>query len=318
MFRAAFPSAEDDCEKQESSWVKANFDLTGANGGAGKDALRLAGTWVNPKVAATIAPDYRLEEVIQPLVNAAPDPMQDYRRSTKPASPHVNGSSSPVKGAAARNETDTRTSPSPGTPFAKRRKEQSSSPAKAELTVAPRRSGRTPSPAPATVVKETVIQTTTTTTTRASRSKATKVTRTPTKASTVGRASGRLTPVEPDQEESEDVFDVPGPDMHEDIKEQQEMIARLKAEREAGKASENQSESQAPKRVREDEDKPLQFDFREPQEHLAVEEREIKSNKRLKLQPQQKSAAWGFFLFAAGLAAAYVNPFDLIFRYSLK
>lgn len=286
--------------------MKANFDLTGANGGAGKDALRLAGTWVAPEVAAAVASAYRLEEVIHPLVIANPDPAQDYRRSTKPSSPHVNGNSSPAKAVASRVEVNAPTSPTPGGPAAKRRKEQPSSPTKAETNVLPRRSGRTPSPAPVAVVKETTTQTMT----RSSRGKMTKTTRTSVKTATVGRASGRLTPVEPDQgqeEDDEDVPEVPGPDMHEDVREQQEMIARLKAEREAQDVSAvpmKQSDSQASKRSREEEDKPLQFEFREPQDQLPVARRETKSNSRLNLEPQQKSAVWGAFLFAAGLAAA--------------
>ena len=108
--------------------------------------------------------------------------------------------------------------------------------------------------------------------------------------------------------------------MQDDVAEQKELIAKLKAEREtkesAAGASDSkpsavpiqQSDSQSSsKRGRESEgDEPLQFNFREPDEQEAVAKREIKSNRRisLDLEPQQKSAAWGALWFAAGLAAA--------------
>ncbi|KAI5121212.1 hypothetical protein M0805_007222 [Coniferiporia weirii] len=325
MFRAAFPSAPEDSEKTESSWVKANFDSFGANGGGGKDVLRLAGTWVRPDVAATIAPLYSLDYVISPLVNASPDPGQEYRRSTKPASPQVNGTTSPARSANPRIEVDAPASPTPAGPGpAKRRKEFSpiASPpsAPAEMLPVPRRSVRTASPAP---ISSATISQTTTQTTRISRTKASKA-RTFIKPAATVKPSSRLTPVESDHahnddDADEDVAEVPGPDMHEDVAEQKDLIAKLKAERaereEDPKASGSsavpiqQSDSQSSKRSREEDDQPLKFQFREP-EAQAVTTRQIKSNKRLSLdlEPQQKSAAWGALWFAAGLAAAATIP----------
>lgn len=111
-----------------------------------------------------------------------------------------------------------------------------------------------------------------------------------------------LTPNEEEEEEEEEAADVPGPDMHQDIAEQQAIIARLKAERAAKEAG----SSQIVKRDRDENEEQLQFQFREPEEQNAVATRVVRSNKRLQLnlEPQQKSAAWGALWFAAGLAAA--------------
>ncbi|KAG9095241.1 hypothetical protein FRC06_009989 [Ceratobasidium sp. 370] len=80
MFRASFPSAGDEAEKIDSNWVKANYDLTGANGG-GK--LRLAGTWVPPALAVHLAPSYSLSQVVFPLAEAQPDATASYRKSSR-------------------------------------------------------------------------------------------------------------------------------------------------------------------------------------------------------------------------------------------
>ena len=88
MFRAAFPSAHQEAENMENTWVKTNFDNHNTNG-SGRDPaarLRLAGTWVTAEVAQYLAPEYNLEHIIRPLANAQPDSHQPYRRSTK-ASP---------------------------------------------------------------------------------------------------------------------------------------------------------------------------------------------------------------------------------------
>lgn len=316
MFRAAFPTAPEDYEKVEASWVKANYDSYGANG-TGRDAaskLRLAGTWIHPDVALTLAPHYSLEHVIEPLTTVHPDPSQEYRRSTKPQSPHVNANTNPSPSKAGpRIEVNAPpASPSPASgPAAKRRKESSpvvAAPIPAESLPPPRRSGRTSiSPAPQVA--------------RPPRSKGTRTTRGQVKPASVnGRVSTRLTPAESDHAppaedaEGDDIAEVPGPDMSQDIAEQKEMIAKLKAERDAKASSTKfppaepivKTESQASKRSREEEEKPLQFNFKEPDEENAVVVRPIASNSRLSLdlEPQQKSAAWGALWFAAGLAAA--------------
>ena len=123
------------------------------------------------------------------------------------------------------------------------------------------------------------------------------------------------------------------PDMHEDIREQQELIAKLKADREAAKAQKQQEETEesAPspsqhetekvltedesistKRPREDEPTELRFNFKEPVQSEEVGERAIATNNRVRrmlsqLPPERKSLAWGALAFAAGLGAMYVH-----------
>ncbi|EJD06464.1 uncharacterized protein FOMMEDRAFT_138422 [Fomitiporia mediterranea MF3/22] len=317
MFRAAFPTAGEDLEKSESAWVKQNYDSAGANGGPGKDKLRLAGLWIRPEVAKELAPAYSLDHIITPLLTAHPDPSQEYRRSQRQTVPQANGvTSSPVKPSNTNPRTDVAPSSPPGSPKPKRRKESSPqimSPKKAPLETLPplRRSARVTSPTPIPPPAQ-ALATPTTRTTR------TKVAKTP-KVTAVPEATGRLTPEEDDYEGSDDVAEVPGPDMHDDIAEQKELIANLKAERESKEATASedvsavpikQSDSQGSKRAREEEGQPLKFEFREPDEQNAVANREIKSNRRLSLdlEPQQKSAAWGALWFAAGLAAAATIP----------
>jgi len=88
MFKAAFPTAPEESEKTESAWIRANYDVAGANGSAGTDGvpkLRLNGTWVSVALAQHIAPEYGLEEILKPLITARPDPKLEYRKSSKSA-----------------------------------------------------------------------------------------------------------------------------------------------------------------------------------------------------------------------------------------
>ncbi|KAH8117707.1 hypothetical protein DFH11DRAFT_853462 [Phellopilus nigrolimitatus] len=337
----AFPSATEEAEKIEASWVKSNFDSYGANGGPGRDNLRLAGTWVRPEIAATIAPMYSLDHVISPLVNAEPQPGQQYRRSTKPASPQVNGNASPTK--ATTNPRFEVTAPPPlfappsptlaaGPGPTKRRKESlpvTTSPTKppAETLPPPRRSGRTVSPAP----MPPAVSQQTAPATRASRAKTAKPSRASTNLGTAGKPSSRMTPVESDHARHDDdgddddvdndIAEVPGPNMHEDFEEQMNLIKKLKAERAAKEVATTeissqasavplqQLDSQSSKRSREEDDEqPMKLNIREPDAQSAVVTRKIKSNKRLSLEPQQKSAAWGALWFATGLAIAATIP----------
>jgi hypothetical protein len=120
MFRAAFPNVVDDLERVETTWIKANFDIGGANGGhSGK--LRLAGMWVPTEVALWLAKGYHLEKILPPLANASPDPQQSYRKSSRGSAP-----SSPAHSVA----------PPPYTPTApqnKRRREDNSASSPATL-----------------------------------------------------------------------------------------------------------------------------------------------------------------------------------------
>ncbi|KAG9082747.1 hypothetical protein FS749_006596 [Ceratobasidium sp. UAMH 11750] len=146
MFRASFPSAGDEAEKIDSNWVKANYDLTGANGG-GK--LRLAGTWVPPALAVHLAPSYSLNQVVYPLAEAQPDATASYRKSSRhttngPVNNNMNALSSPFK--TTRPLTTVTESPAPPT---KRTKRESASPIRARVA------------APASPLKQAVLPTTT-------------------------------------------------------------------------------------------------------------------------------------------------------------
>jgi hypothetical protein len=61
MWRAAFPSfvANSHQEKDETNWVKSNFDLTNAPG----EKMRLAGVWIPLDLARYLAPSYNLSGV---------------------------------------------------------------------------------------------------------------------------------------------------------------------------------------------------------------------------------------------------------------
>lgn len=122
------------------------------------------------------------------------------------------------------------------------------------------------------------------------------------------------------------------PDVDEDIREQKELIAKLKADREAAKAQQQQEEeapspsqretekaltedeSAGAKRSREEETQELRFNFKEAGEAEEVTERAVATNSRVRvlsqLPPERKSLAWGALAFAAGLGAMYVP--DLI------
>ena len=114
------------------------------------------------------------------------------------------------------------------------------------------------------------------------------------------------------------VDDATHPSMKDDLQEQQELIARLKAERDAAKAQLAASQSQrlaeemleedetVSKRPREEDPKELRFNFKEPAEG-EVAERAIATNRRVglyaRIPPERKSLAWGAIAFAAGMGA---------------
>lgn len=325
----------------------------------------MAGTWVHPETASELAPLYYLEPIVTSLLSARPDPNQEYRRSTKAGSNNnsnnsnapptsastENGASSPVK-ASGRAPLSPRASPKP----TKRRREEreatpdSQSSTGGGLGLPTRRVVRGSSPALPVVPgsgsgspNTQRISRTKMTKTVVNRSSPVKGESSPKKAGVTATATAATTTrsviVEKvREEEDEEVVDVPGPNMHEDIAEQKELIAKLKAERDANTAAaalaaaaskteaedskegkeEEEEETQVPepepqssKRAREDEQEGgqqevLQFKFREPEEQEVIAAREIRSNKRLSLdlEPQQKSAAWGALWFVSGLAAA--------------
>ncbi|EKM58366.1 uncharacterized protein PHACADRAFT_252627 [Phanerochaete carnosa HHB-10118-sp] len=290
MFRTAFPTAPEDVERKEAAWVKATYDTSGANK-SGK--ARFAGTWVNPDVALEIAKDYNLEPVIVPLADASPDPNMVYRKSQKLLQQQPTPVASPVAhtGAAARDAA----------PPAKRRRDASPT-ASATLVNPSAETGATPARrstrqrSPATV---------------------TPAAKTPKTPKTIKAVHEHLVSIHTNsdetavEEEDMEIVKVAQPNVEEDVREQKELVERLKADRSAAEASqmlavEGSTQSVAPKREREDEKVEYKLDIKEPE----TEERAVVSNSRVRVQmpPERKSLAWGALLFAAGLGAVTFLP----------
>ena len=304
MFRAAFPTATDESERIEANWVKANFDNTGGNR-TGK--ARFAGTWVAADVAISIASDYSLDKIIPPLTDAKPDPNTEYRKSSRAQQQQTPDKESP---APKQLPTPSPSVPTPNPP--KRRREASPVPAKSPSVAATsptksplgpaatRRSQRTASPAPSPTTKFASPKV-------AGTMKSPKVLRSPVKA----RRLEVVTPAGSDETAVEDdVPEVPGPDVAEDIREQKEMIEAFKAQREAklwvqsaNDGDEAMDEGSERKREREEEDASLQFNFQEPE----TKERTIATNRRIsrlpEMTPERRSFAWGVAAFAAAVGA---------------
>ncbi|KAK7033126.1 apses transcription [Favolaschia claudopus] len=291
MFRAAFPNAPEDLEKREVQWVKDTYDLTG-NNGSSKDTsvTRLAGTWVSPAVALELGEQYFLGDLIHSVVQAKPDPTANYRRSKKDAAPTPPTSAQPP----SRTLSTTASSMASPTP-AKRRKESSPAPAPPPVTpVAPRRSTRTKSPAPKS--------SSTMSLTSAAKSMSTK--RNSRREEVVTPGGSDETVVD---EEGDVIEESVGSELREqDLAEQRDMIANLKAQRDKTLAKQAVADDDAPpaklKRVREEENKQLEFEFKEPE----IGERAIATNRRI--TPTQKSAVWGMVAFAFGMTAVSFLP----------
>ncbi|KAH7884501.1 hypothetical protein F5I97DRAFT_1889960 [Phlebopus sp. FC_14] len=298
MFRAAFPSANENDERKETQWVKDNYDLSGNNGSAKEPHIvRLAGTWISPSTALLpeLAESYHLGAVIPHVAKASPDPSASYRRSTNKATPKAVPPSSPVHSPAKAPLTP---APSMTMPTPKRRRESSPAPAPAPPPQSslppPRRSTRTKSPAPPPLPMAV---------------KSPKAVRT----ARAIRVAEVTTPGGSDEtivEEEAEAIEIAKPSMAQDIAEQKELIERLKAEREAP-MMEVDSAPAPLKRVREDDDEQekeqLRFNFKEPE----TEERQIATNRRVSrfhLEPKQKSFAWGVAAFAIGMGAVSFLP----------
>ena len=126
-------------------------------------------------------------------------------------------------------------------------------------------------------------------------------------------------------DEDSEAAKVAEPSMAEDIQEQKELIAKLKADRAAARAKakaivEAEAEEGVPgpseedaedggageKRQREEEPTEYRFNFKEPGQE-EVGERAVATNSRLRriaqMPPERKSLAWGALAFAAGLGA---------------
>ncbi|KAJ7227154.1 hypothetical protein GGX14DRAFT_628458 [Mycena pura] len=293
MFRAAFPNAPDDAEKREVQWVKDTYDLTGNNGSSKDPSItRLAGTWISPTVAVDLGKEYLLGELIQSVVQAQPDPKANYRRSGNKAK-----ESAPAPPLSSASQTASRTLPTPPSPRrtspnpAKRRKESSPAPALPAVTpISPRRSTRTkspnPRPAPMPSLSSVVA-------------KSAKKTR---RAELETPGGSDETAV--DEEGAAVVEESVGTELREqDLAEQRDMIADLKAQRDIFLATQRKAADTPAKlkRARDDDDsRPLEFDFKEPE----IGERVIATNRRI--TPSQKSFVWGVMAFAFGMTAVYV------------
>lgn len=91
-----------------------------------------------------------------------------------------------------------------------------------------------------------------------------------------------------------------------DLEEQRDLIARLKAER-AGSDDMMITSGGAEKREREDEEAPLALNIKEPEK----DQRLVVTNSRvrgLNLDTKQKSFAWGVAAFAVGFGAITYLP----------
>ncbi|KAF9524828.1 hypothetical protein CPB83DRAFT_860542 [Crepidotus variabilis] len=347
MFRAAFPHATDYEEKSEVQWVKDTYDLAGTNGSTKDATItRLAGTWVHPPLAVELGKSYALGALIESMVAATPDPSGTYRRSGKAAANKDTTNTAPSAPSPARMTTTTTTvqsstivvskpvsaakslptpSPTAGNPPAKRRKDSSpapvpsytkppsirASPVKPPSTTStltnPRRSARARTRSKSPAPKPLTAMTTVRTPKRASKKD---------QVSSVTPGSSELTAVDEEGPAFEE-----GPAgtelMEEDILEQQQLIENMKSQRAAAAAakadeahmdvSEEASTSSNKKRDREEDNEPLLFEFKEPEN----EERQIATNRRVgrfALEPRTKSFAWGVAAFAVGMGAVTFLP----------
>lgn len=88
-----------------------------------------------------------------------------------------------------------------------------------------------------------------------------------------------------------------------DLAEQRDMIADLKAQRDKALAVKNTDDAPTKlKRAREEENQKLEFEFKEPE----IGERVIATNRRI--SPTQKSVVWGVVAFAFGMTAVSFLP----------
>jgi hypothetical protein len=299
MFRAAFPSATDEAERAESSWIKAHWNISGANK---QGSARFAGTWVTHEVAVQLAEDYQLSFVIQPLTDAVPDPNMVFRKSAR-ALQQPTPAASPISAVA--NIADT--------PPVKRRREGSpaATPKRSQAQPTPRRAATPQRMAAAVASPRRPIRVTSPASESVAQISVTSVVTTVTEE----RASNGSddTAVEDD---TQDLARVAEQNMEEDIREQKELVSRLKAEAEAkardtlkpvsvadsiADVEQVVSSETIPKRAREEEPTEYTLNIKEPE----VGERAIVTNKRVQtnMRPEQKSLAWGALLFAAGVGA---------------
>ena len=297
MFRATYPQASEDAEKAEINWIKNNYELSGANK---TGRARFAGTWASIDVALNIADTYSISHLLPSLINAVPDPAQIYSKSrgkatTQPLTPQPTPPSPPKPSGPNKRRKEatpqpaTRGSPAPP-PTPAPAPAETTSPAPAPT---PRRSTRLKSPAAAPVPLPLSPRRTPKLQRARVEPEETQVPPTP------------ATPEVAQNEEEEEAVVVTEPNMAEDILEQRELIAGLKAQRAAAIArGEEQAEIiSSLKRTIEEVEPPLVFTPREPE----VEPRAVATNSRIRFlrnpSPQTKSVFWGVAAFAAGVGA---------------
>lgn len=342
MFRAAFPDASDAEERAELQWVKDNYDLSGNNGSSRDTHItRLAGTWVDTRLATDLGQQYALGELIKIVAGAQPDPNGNYKRSAKSAaaaagnqaSPAANGVSQQTSTVSILANTGSATSLSNGPT-------QRNSPraaANALPTPSPTRSQPNPPKrrregSPALVEASSPVRTPLRRTVR--RSPAPKavsqLVNTVTPARTPKKRVEHPTPPSDKivvvNEEGDKVEAVATNELHEqDLREQKKLIEDLKAQRAAAQKeqaekadAENNEEtektteesastmvaSSSKKRLRDENEPEYKFEFKEPE----ASQREIASNRRVrfKMEPRTRSLVWGVAAFAMGMGAVLV------------
>jgi hypothetical protein len=290
MFRATYPQASEDAEKAEINWIKNNYELSGANK---TGRARFAGTWASIDVALNIADTYSISHLLPSLINAVPDPAQIYSKSrgkapTQPLTPQPTPPSPPKPtGPNKRRKEGTPQPATHGSPAPAPGPIEITSPAPAPT---PRRSTRLKSPAapvplPLSPRRTPKLQ----------------------RARVGPEETHAPTPATPDvtHAEEEEAVVAMEPNMADDIQEQRELIAGLKAQRAAAiaRGEELVDTTSSLKRTIEEAEPPLTLNPREPE----TEPRAVATNSRIRFfrnsSPQTKSVFWGVTAFAAGVGA---------------
>lgn len=110
------------------------------------------------------------------------------------------------------------------------------------------------------------------------------------------------TPIAADEDEDEEEVPV-APTIKEDVEEQKQLIATLKAVRDAA-ATQAHVVSVGVKRSIEDESEQITLNVTKPTNPAELQlQRQIATNKRVVMTPTRKAAAWGALAFSVGLGA---------------
>jgi len=269
MFRAAFPDASEDDEKNDTAWIKQSYDIAGANGGYRgntKQILRLAGIWLPVEAALAVAESYAIHTMVKPLTEAEPDPSQHLKKSANGV-PEVT-EIKPFSAAA----------PAPAKPV--------SPPAKRRRMASPSSTTSAPLSPPAQTRKL-----------RSSKSPAPVKKATTPKPRSSKRLAGK-TAVEAAEEEVANI-DIVSVNPEADIEESKQLVDELKAS--YGKPA---SKSAGVKRPAGDD--VLTFEPKEPEigeRVIAPAPRRIAN-----LRPEHQALTWGSLAFAVGMGATALLP----------